>query len=801
MESFQQSLKLYEEMNDKTTTAVPMNNMARLLSLHGDYDAARDYLEKTLAIFQESGQKGNVASILMNIGNVDYARGNHRLSLQNTLKALEIYQEIGDQFGATDALTNIAGLYEAQGNYDLALETFEKALKQYESLNAKPRAAVVMTSIGSVFSLKGGNDSAIRFLNDSLKIKNEVGDVEGKSTTLVEIGLVYSSAKKYSLAMDSYRKSLKISEELNDIEKIAQVNFLMAKDHYSTGNYALATELAERSYNAAAKIPHPDLIWQAKNISGKAYMAQQDFNNAQKSFDDAINAVEAMRFQVAGGEQETQRFFELRTAPYYAMVKLLINQNRYSEALNYAERAKGRVVLDVLQTGKIDVTKAMTSEEQQQEKKINFELASINKQIYNESLNEKPDAALLSDLKLNLEKLRLKQDAFRTALYAAHPELQAQRGEGTVISFEKQADIFPDHSTALMEFVVTDENTYLFVLTPVSTTNPSLILNAYTIPESDRSLAKRVEVFRNQLATRIGFRNSAKELFDLLIKPAQKDLKDKTTLVIVPDGALWQLPFQAVMASSDRYLVEDYAISFSPSLSVLSQMLKQKKEDGATKSLEKLLAFGNPSLGKTTAKEMKLTYRGEKLVPLPQAEKEVERIAKLYSSDSKVFIGVEAGEDRLKAEAANYDVLHMATHGVFDDKSPMYSHLVLSQSTDPSKEDGLLEAWEIMKMDLQADIVVLSACDTARGKIGSGEGVIGLTWAFFVAGCPATVVSQWEVESASTSELMLAFHENLKKSGLTVSKALQQAELKLLRSDQYRHPFYWAPFVVIGAGF
>ncbi|HSE40467.1 MAG TPA: CHAT domain-containing protein, partial [Acidobacteriota bacterium] len=230
-------------------------------------------------------------------------------------------------------------------------------------------------------------------------------------------------------------------------------------------------------------------------------------------------------------------------------------------------------------------------------------------------------------------------------------------------------------------------------------------------------------------------------------------------------------------------------------------MLKQKKEDGATKSLEKLLAFGNPSLGKTTAKEMKLTYRGEKLVPLPQAEKEVERIAKLYSSDSKVFIGVEAGEDRLKAEAANCDVLHMATHGVFDDKSPMYSHLVLSQSTDPSKEDGLLEAWEIMKMDLQADIVVLSACDTARGKIGSGEGVIGLTWAFFVAGCPATVVSQWEVESASTSELMLAFHENLKKSGLTVSKALQQAELKLLRSDQHRHPFYWAPFVVIGAGF
>jgi CHAT domain-containing protein len=126
----------------------------------------------------------------------------------------------------------------------------------------------------------------------------------------------------------------------------------------------------------------------------------------------------------------------------------------------------------------------------------------------------------------------------------------------------------------------------------------------------------------------------------------------------------------------------------------------------------------------------------------------------------------------------------------------MYSHVVLAQSGD-QKEDGLLEAWEIMQMDLQADLAVLSACETARGRIGAGEGVIGLSWALFVAGCPTTVVSQWKVESSSTTELMLAFHRNL-QLGANKSEALRQAALKLMNDKRYNHPFYWAGFIVVG---
>jgi CHAT domain-containing protein len=132
----------------------------------------------------------------------------------------------------------------------------------------------------------------------------------------------------------------------------------------------------------------------------------------------------------------------------------------------------------------------------------------------------------------------------------------------------------------------------------------------------------------------------------------------------------------------------------------------------------------------------------------------------------------------------------------------MYSHLVFSQSETNSDEDGMLEAWEMKDLDLKAEIVVLSACETARGRVSNGEGVIGMSWALFIAGAPTTVASQWKVESSSTTELMLEFHRQL-LAGKNISKAeaLRRASLKLLNNPQYKHPSYWAAFVIVGDGF
>jgi CHAT domain-containing protein len=155
---------------------------------------------------------------------------------------------------------------------------------------------------------------------------------------------------------------------------------------------------------------------------------------------------------------------------------------------------------------------------------------------------------------------------------------------------------------------------------------------------------------------------------------------------------------------------------------------------------------------------------------------------------------------------SRYRILHFATHGFLDGANPLYSHVVLSQAASDSAEDGLLEAREIMKMNLQADIAVLSACDSARGRISSGEGVMGMAWALFAAGVPTTVVSQWSVESTSTAKLMIDFHRSLRAANPNPghiggsAESLRQAALAMLKTPAYSHPLFWAPFIVLGSG-
>jgi CHAT domain-containing protein len=271
---------------------------------------------------------------------------------------------------------------------------------------------------------------------------------------------------------------------------------------------------------------------------------------------------------------------------------------------------------------------------------------------------------------------------------------------------------------------------------------------------------------------------------------------------------LWELPFQALQPDPNRYLIEDCAVAYAPSLTALREMLKQRDGRKDSTGSPTLLAFGNPALGKQTISRAKSVLMDEKLETLPEAERQVNVIRQIYGAPkSKVYIGAEAREERAKAEAGSYRIVLFATHGILNNSNPMYSHLLLAQPEDNAKEDGLLEAWEIMKLNLNADLVVLSACDTARGRVGAGEGMIGLSWAFFVAGSPTSILSQWKVDSASTTELMVEFHRHLKAQmtnpadSFSAARALREADLKLLRNEQYRHPFYWAGFVVTGKGF
>ena len=230
-------------------------------------------------------------------------------------------------------------------------------------------------------------------------------------------------------------------------------------------------------------------------------------------------------------------------------------------------------------------------------------------------------------------------------------------------------------------------------------------------------------------------------------------------------------------------------------------MSQRRLNRTATHAPPALLAFGNPVTPQQTATSSLATLRTGNLDPLPEAGEEVKALARLYGATrSRVYLGADAREDRVKTEAGRAGILHFTTHGTLNNAAPMYSYLTLAEGGP--NDDGLLEAWELMQLNLKAELAVLSACETARGRIGAGEGVIGFSWAMFIAGVPSTVVSQWKVESASTRDLMVNFHRSLiaTKTNPTKSEALRQAALKLMRKAETSHPFYWAGFVLVGDG-
>jgi CHAT domain-containing protein len=342
------------------------------------------------------------------------------------------------------------------------------------------------------------------------------------------------------------------------------------------------------------------------------------------------------------------------------------------------------------------------------------------------------------------------------------------------------------------------------------TKSATVKVQVYPLEIKQQELADRVESFRRMLSTADNrFSRSAHSLYDLLLKPAAAQLEGKTRLLIVPDGPLWELPFQALQTPRGRYLIDDHTISYAPSLTVLRELINARRSQATEpNNAPSLLAFGNPALGAQPSTRVNAAPIDGRLDPLPEAERQVRTLGRIYGpKHSKIYVRSEAREERFKSEAKDFQILHLATHGMLNDRNPMYSYLLLAQTGEGSGEDGLLEARELMKLELNADLAILSACETARGQISRGEGVIGMTWALFVAGATTTVVSQWKVQSNSTAELMVEFHRRLKSKANgsarrnSVAETLRAASLKLKGDSRYQHPFHWAGFIVVGAGY
>jgi len=803
LEYYQQSLAMNEGSEDKIAVIHALNNIGLVLHHQGSYTQALEYLRKSLAMSEASDYKDGIASTLNGVGTVYLLQGNYARALESFQKSREIFEVLGDKDGIVRALGNMGNVYSSQGAYAQALEYFQKCLGMYQELGDKAGIAESLDSIGNIHHSQGAYAQASDYFRKCLTMEEEIGNREGVALTLSDIGMIHYEQGDYTQALEYLGKSLEIREAIKNQAGIADALGAIGSVHEKQSRHLQALDFAERAAALARQVGAAETLSKALLTAGAARRALDQPAQARQAFEEAVATIESLRTQIAGGEQEQQRYFESKVSPYHALVDLLTREGRPAEALAFAERAKARALLDALQTGRVDSAKAMTGQEQEQERKLKGQLVSLNVQVSRESARPQPDQTRLIELKARLQKARLDFEAFQTNLYAAHPELKTQRGEAQSLRLEEVAALLPDAATALLEYVVADDMIYLFAITK-GAGRAKAEVRVYTSPVKRDDLAKLTEAFRRQLSMRdLGFRASAAKLYALLLKPAEAQLRGKTNLVILPDDKLWDLPFQALLAGPNRFLIEDAAISYAPSLTALREMTNRRKNQGANSAPSTLLAMGNPQLGRETRDRAALTLRDEKLDPLPEAEYEVKALRRLYgASRSKVYVGAEAREDRVKNEAGHAAILHFATHGLLNDASPMYSHLALAQGD--TNEDGLLEAWELMRLDLKADLVILSACETARGRFGAGEGMIGLTWALFVAGAPSVVVSQWKVESASTRDLMLGFHRQLRapasaKARMTKAEALRRAALMVMKNPETSHPFYWGGFVLVGA--
>ena len=760
----QKALALYESLGSKRGVALAHESLSNLYRALGDNRRAFDSAQISLRICQEENHRKGIMLALSELAIIYGQQNNRRQALAHLERAFAIAQELNDGFMIASLRHDMAIQYKSFGEHQRALDIYQQLLKQMETYGDKGGAAMVRDQIGRMFSEQGRYEEA----------------------------LTYHRAAFAGLEAANKKHATVLS-----LNNIAAIHLLQ---HNYTEALAVSQQAVPLARDSQRKV---DLCVALTNL-GYAQFGLNRLADAQQSFNEAVALVETLRALAAGSIEERQRYFEGGLRAHQGLLSVLVKANQPQEALVFAERAKARALLDMLQQGRVNVQKTMTAKEQEEEARFKSQLTQLNKQLARLSKSDK-QAADVAEVQTRLDKARLNYQAFQNALYTAHPELKTQRGEASIINHQELAGLLPNASSVLLEYVVTDEQTFLFAITKPAE-NAAAQIQVYTLPIKRAELVKQIESFRQQLATRdLGFRVSASKLYDLLLKPAQAQLRSKTNVVIAPDSNLWDLPFQALVNDSGRFFIEDAAITYAPSLTVLREMTRRRLNQPTTRAPTTLLAFGNPIAGGEKANHSGASLRDSNLDPLPEAGEEVKTLARLYgAARSKVYVGAEAREDRVKSEAGQAGILHFTTHGTLNNASPMYSYLTLAEGGP--NDDGLLEAWELMQLDLKAELAVLSACETARGRIGAGEGVIGFSWAMFIAGVPSIVVSQWKVESAGTRDLMVNFHRSLiqpvgpKQTKSTKSDALRQAALKLMRNPQTSHPFYWAGFVLVGEG-
>jgi CHAT domain-containing protein len=794
-EYYQRSLDGLQRMGDRRRSATVIDNLARNARVLGDYAKGLELSQQALAIRESFNDREGISRSLTSLSESYRAQGNYTAALDSLQRSLALSTAIGNVHAIAETLNNIAVVYEAQGNYTQAVEYLRKSLALNDAkVHSASLSAEVQTHLGAVYFRQGLRVRAVQSLERSLAISQASALTLQGADARLALARVLTTMGQVTRPAQLLREVLAFHETTRDPSGRAEALIAMADVERRRGRPADSLALAGEARDLAGTMELVDVQWAALLAIGRAEVALKRTAAARDAFDAAIAIVEDMRAQNAGGQEVRSRFFADRLAPYEERIALALAASDAAQAFAVAERSKARALLDVIKSDRVPITKAMSADERRHEAELRTALSSVNSEVQVAAGAATRDEARIAALKRKREARRRDYEDFQAHLYAVHAQLQVNRASVPVIGAAEAQRLLPAPATAIVEFVTGRDRTHAFVISTSA-------VRAFELPLTTAELTRRVERFRGELASRdLRASESARALYDAVLGPMRELLRGKTDLIIVPDGILWNLPFQALQPAANHYLIEDAALSYAPSVTVLREAMRRRAEPQPSQPT--VLAFGHSTGVEETRASTGAPPAAGSARRESQIDKEATEIAGIYQASSHVYTAAEAQEGRWKSEAPGYRVVHLATHGVLDNASPLYSHLVLAPPAAGDKDDGLLEAWEIMNMQLSADLVVLSACETARGAVAPGEGIIGLMWSVFVAGTPATLVSQWQVDSESSTRLMVGFHEAWRggQRGVSKSRALQQAALGVMKTPGFAHPFYWAGFILAGDG-
>ena len=827
---YRQALQIYRRMGEQRGIGNTLSNLGIVYKSLGDFPKALTHYQQALEIQREIGDGRGEASTLTNMGMVYDKRGQYSKALKHFLQALEMQRQIGDKHRIAHNLSNLGVLYYHLKQSEKALGYFLQALTIKREIGDKRGEGSDLSNAGAVYDSLGLPLKALRSYLKALAIRRELGDKHGEATDLSHLGAVYGNVERYQLALTYFQEALVIARELGDKSGEAADLANIGLIYQQLGQYEPARTALQDSVTKLKKLGTTHR-WYAQRGLAAVEAKLNNTDAAITHYEQTLAHVEKLR---AGLTDKTHRLSFMQDKLYVYDDFITLLQRLHDEhpdkgydrkALEIFERKQGRVFLEEIGKSGAQRFAHLPYEIVQEEQLLIHKVAHTETQLV--QARNKPfieqDRVRVKALTQRVATLEAALGALQTTIKEKYPAYHALKYPQPTTAMTLQQEVL-QADEAILIYGVMRESTLLWVISPKQ-------FAMFTLPAGEEEIEEDVAYMRDVILNRLpemvdeGF-----PLYEKLIpEEARELLADAHTLYIVPTGPLYALPFETLVSQetdydNPHYLIKDYAIVYLSSASVL-KVLRDTRAGRTIQPSQKFLAFADPAyascqengedennraaVAKTRGvfELRKTSYRdvmGAVCFPrLPNTANEANAIATLFqASDTALYLGEQANRDAVlylnKTEQMNdYRYVLFALHGLLPDevKGLAQSALVLS--------NDFLTMADAFALQLNADFINLSACNTGGGDKLKGEGIMGLTRAFMYAGTQAISVTLWSVESASAKNLSIGIFENL-SNGKNAADALRQIKLKMIAGDAnkpyYRHPFYWAPFVVYGDG-